>query len=60
MENKRCRDGVTLCGLCMPCLACTLPSLHPSTFVENVFHTCLCIFFLYNSTVTEEVVKLVQ
>jgi len=23
----------------------TLPSLHPSTFLENVFHTCLHAFF---------------
>ena len=54
--EKRCRDGVT-CSLCIPCLACTLPSLHLVsvvfstailtsiyTFFENVF-ILVCIPF---------------
>ena len=54
--KKRCRDGVThLCIPCMSCLAWSLSSLHLLTFWGNVFHTCLCKFSLYNSTVTEEV-----
>ena len=36
-----------------------LPSLHPSTFLENVFHTCLCAFVLYHTTIhVQEVVTL--
>ena len=34
-EKERCRDGVT-CSLCMPCLACTLPSMY---VVSVVFGT---------------------
>ena len=58
-----------LCSLCMPCLACTLPSLHLiyvvcctaiSTslyiFDKCLLNTCLCTFFLYNSTLNEDIV----
>ena len=38
-SKKECRDGVTCVVVSV---ACTLPSLHPSTFLENVVHTCLC------------------
>ena len=54
--KKRCRDGVGyLCSICSPCVTCTLPlfehfwalpSLHPTAFLENAFHTCLCAFFV--------------
>ena len=54
--KKRCRDGVTCVVLynlfCLHCHPYTqflwflaLPSLHPFTFLENVFYTCLCAFF---------------
>ena len=33
-----------------------LPSIHPSTCIENVFSTCLCTFLLYYSTIKENVV----
>ena len=64
MHLKRCRDGVTCVILVCPVLpghSHPLPSFcgfwhcHPSTFWGNVFHTYLCTFSLYNSTVTEGV-----
>ena len=33
----------------------TVPSLHPSTFLENVFHTCLSTFLLHSSTLKENI-----
>ena len=65
-EKKRLGMGCLLCGLAMPCFACTLPSLHlvsvdssaalyPSV-VENVLSTCLCASLLYYSTLKEHII----
>ena len=53
VQRIGCRDGDTCVVISV---ACTLPSLHPSTFLENVVHTCLCAFLLYHSTIQEVVV----
>ncbi len=48
--KSRCRDQV----VCVVFLV--LQSLHLSIFWENVFHTCLCTFFLHTGTLKEDVV----
>ena len=67
-KKNRCTDGVTCVVLCVACtlssiyLVCgvlVLPSLHPSIYFENVFHTCLCAFLLYHSTIQEPLKPLV-
>ena len=51
--EKKCRDGVVFVCPVLPahCHPYTqflwflaMPSLHPSTFLENVLYTCLCTF----------------
>ena len=55
-SKKKCRDGVACVVFLQPVLPVhchpytqflwflALPSLHPSTFLENIFYTCLHTF----------------